>query len=80
MCLELGISMDSNQRILRSVADAEMGTAITANSDLLPGAPASFFLARDDITVGSPRHASVQGDIQVPAEENTFTVSQKKIP
>lgn len=58
--------MNSHEWILIPVADVEVGTAVTANGDLLPGAPASFLLAGDDVAVGAARHAGVQGDIQVP--------------
>lgn len=61
--------MDGNKGVLISVANSEMGTAIADNIDLLPSAPASFFLARNDITVGATRHASVKGHIQVPGGE-----------
>lgn len=47
-----------------------MGAAITANGDLLPSATASFFLARNDVTVCASGQAGVQGDIQVPEDEN----------
>lgn len=59
--------MNSHKWILISVADAEVSAAVTTNIDLLPGAPASFLLAWDDVTVGATRHAGVQGHIQVPA-------------
>lgn len=58
--------MNSNEWILIHVANLEVGTAVTANSDLLPAAPASFLLAGDDVAVGATRHAGVQGHIQVP--------------
>lgn len=58
--------MNSYEGILISVTDLEVGAAIAPNSDLLPGAPASVLLTRNDITVGATRHASVQSDIQVP--------------
>lgn len=60
--------MNSNEGVLISVADAEVGTAIAANMDLLPGAPASFLLARDDVAISATWHASVQGHVQVPEE------------
>lgn len=66
MCLQLGLGMNSNEGVLISVANLEVGTSITANVDLLPSAPASFLLARNDVTVGATGHASVQGHIQVP--------------
>ncbi len=53
MCLQFGIGMNSNKGVLISAADPEVGTAITANADLLPSAPVSFLLARNDITVGA---------------------------
>ena len=61
--------MNSNEGVLISVANLEVGAAITANMDLLPSASASFLLARDDVTVGTSGHASVQGHIQVPEGE-----------
>lgn len=70
MCLQLGVGMNSNKGVLISVADPEVGAAITANIDLLPSAPASILLARNDITVGATGHASAQGHIQVPEGEN----------
>lgn len=70
MFLQLGFGMNSNEGVLISVADLEVGAAITANMDLLPSAPASFLLARNDVTVGATGHASVQGHIQVPEDEN----------
>lgn len=70
MCLQFGIGMNSNKGVLISAADPEVGTAITANADLLPSAPVSFLLARNDITVGATGHASAQGHIQVPEGED----------
>lgn len=61
--------MDGNKGVLVSVANSEVGTAIADNMDLLPSAPASFFLAGNDIAVGATRHASVKGHIQVPGGE-----------
>lgn len=58
--------MNGNEGVLISVANLEVSTTITANMDLLPSAPVSFFLARNDITVGATGHASVQSHIQVP--------------
>lgn len=58
--------MNSNKVVLISVANAEVGAAIATNLDLPPSALAFFFLARNDITVGALRHASVQSHIQVP--------------
>ena len=61
--------MDSDEGVLIAVADLEVGAAITANIDLLPGAPASFLLAGNDIAVGASGHASVEGHVQVPEGE-----------
>lgn len=62
--------MDSNEGVLVTVTDDKVGTAITTNCDLLPSASTSFFLTRNDITVGASGHACIQGDIQVPGMEN----------
>lgn len=70
MFLQLGLSMNSNEGVLISVADLEVGVAITSDMDLLTSAPASFFLARNDVAVGATGHASVQGHIQVPEGED----------
>ena len=64
--LQFGLSMNSNEGVLISVANFEVSTPITPDLDLLPSAPVSFFLARNDVTVGTTGHASVQGHIQVP--------------
>lgn len=69
--------MDSNEGVLISVANPEVGTAITTNIDLLPSAPASFLLARNDITVGATGHASVQSHIQVPKGEGKVYIVLK---
>ena len=66
MCLQLGFGMDSDEGVLVSVADPEVGLAISAHMDLLPSASVSFLLARNDVTVGATGHAGVQGHIQVP--------------
>ena len=66
--------MNCNKGVLISVADLKVGTAITANTDLLPSAPASFLLARNDVTVGATGHASVQGHIQVPKGEEQIYI------
>lgn len=68
--LQFGIGVDGNEGVLISVANPEVGTAVAANTDLLPGAPVSFFLAWNDVTVGSSRHAGVKGHIQVPGGED----------
>lgn len=62
--------MNSNEGVLVSVADPEVGTAITSDVDLLPGAPASIPLAGNDVAVGATGQASVQGHIQVPEGED----------
>lgn len=69
--------MNSNEGVLISVANPEVGTAITTYVDLLPSAPASFLLARNDVTVGATRHASVQGHIQVPEGEERVHIVVK---
>ena len=61
--------MDSNERILVSVADLEVGTAIAANLDLFAAAPPAVFVAGDDITVCAAGHAGVESDIQIPEIE-----------
>lgn len=66
--------MDSNVGVLISVADPEVGTAIAANVDLLPSAPASFLLAGDDVTVSAAGHAGVQGHIQIPKGEEELDI------
>lgn len=86
-CLQFGLSMNSNEGVLISVANFEVSMAITANVDLLPSAPVSFFLARNYVTVGTTGHAGVQGHVQVPdGEERVHVVikspsmSQRKCP
>lgn len=69
--------MNSNEGVLISVADVEMGAAITTNIDLLSSAPVSFLLARNYITVDSARHASVQGHIQIPSCEDKVLFLKK---
>lgn len=70
--------MNSNEGVLISVANPEVGAAVASNSDLLPSAPASLLLAGNDVTVGATRHAGVQGDIQVPeGEDRVHTVFKK---
>lgn len=66
--------MNSNEGVLISVTDLEVGAAVTADMDLLPSASVSFLLPRNDIAVGAPRHASVQGHIQVPEDEDKVCV------
>lgn len=58
--------MNGHVGVLISVADREVGASVTSNLDLLPGAPASFLLAGNDVAVGSTGHAGVQCRIQVP--------------
>lgn len=66
MHLQLGIGMNGHKGVLVSAADPEVGAAIAPDVDLLPGAPASIFLAGNDITVGATGHTSIQSHIQVP--------------
>ena len=61
--------MNSNERILVSVADFEVGTPIAANLDLFAAAPPAIFVAGDDITVCAAGHAGVKSHIQIPEIE-----------
>ena len=61
--------MDSNKGVIIRVADPEVRATIGAHVDLLASTAASFFLARNDITVGASRHACVKGHVQVPVGE-----------
>ena len=58
--------MDRHHGVLVGVADLEVGATIVPDVDGLPRAAPSVLLARNDITVGAARHASVQCHIQVP--------------
>lgn len=66
--------MNGNKWVSITVADNKASSAITANGDLLPCAPAPFLLARNDITVGATGQAGVQGDVQVPEVEHKAAI------
>ena len=51
--------MNSNKGVLIYVADLKVGATTITNTDLLPSAPVSFLLARNDVTVGATGQASV---------------------
>ena len=70
--------MNGNEGVLLTIADPEVCAAITANSDLLPSAPASILQAGNDITVGTTRQTGAQGYIQVPEGEEKEKKTKKQ--